>query len=255
MEKILSESDFYSYYNPDHFKERKMSKLIKVLVVEDDDDINNMICDLLRQNGYIPIPSFSGTEATMCFKNDSPCLVLLDLMLPGRSGELVLSDIREISQVPVIVITAIASKESIVSILKLGANDYIAKPFDNDELLARMEVQLRQQSDTVKKDVTNKEILIYKELVLNTDQYDVLICNQSIILTKIEYEILKLLVTNPKKVFTKNNLYESIWNDDFIGDDNTINVHISNIRSKISKLRPLEKYIHTVWGVGYKMHE
>lgn len=232
-----------------------MSKLIKVLVVEDDDNINNMLCDLLEQNGYKPIPVFSGTEALMRFKIDPTNLILLDLMLPGKSGELVLSDIRNISQVPVIIITAIASKESIVSFLKLGADDYIAKPFDNDELLARIEVQLRQKNNVLAENVTHENILTYKELVLNTEQYDAMIGNQSINLSKREYEILMLLMKNPKKVFTKNNLFESIWKQEFICDDNTINVHISNIRSKIGKLRPLDKYIQTVWGIGYKMQE
>ncbi len=174
-------------------------------------------------------------------------------MLPGKSGDAVLAEIREVSQVPVIAITAIASKETIVSILKSGANDYIAKPFDNSELLARVEVQLRQSSVISNHKID--KILTYKDLILNIEKYDVTIDNQSIQLSKREYEILKILMENPKKVFTKNNLYESVWKDEYIGDDNTINVHISNIRSRISKLRPSEKYIQTVWGIGYKLFE
>lgn len=230
-----------------------MSILEKILVVEDDNDINNMLCDLLRQNGYNLVSAFSGTEALMHFKQEPIILVLLDLMLPGKSGEVVLTEIREVSQVPVIAITAIASKETIVSILKLGANDYILKPFDNDELLARIQVQLRQRISAP--NLVQSNLLVYNELVLNTEQYKATINNQSIQLSKREYEILKILMENPKKVFTKNNIYESVWKDEFMGDDNTINVHISNIRSKIAKLRPLDKYIQTVWGIGYKMHE
>lgn len=224
-----------------------------ILVVEDDDDINNMLCALLEQNGYKPIPVFSGTEALMQFKQEPINLVLLDLMLPGKSGEGVLCEIREFSQIPVIAITAISSKETIISTLKHGANDYIAKPFDNGELLARIQVQLRQSS--FNSNSIDDEIVKYKDLILNIENYDVTMDNQSIQLSKREYEILRIMMENPKKVFTKNNLYESVWKDEYVGDDNTINVHISNIRSKISKLRPAEKYIQTVWGIGYKLVE
>jgi len=224
-----------------------------ILVVEDDDDINNMLCALLEQNGYKPIPVFSGTEALMQFKQEPINLVLLDLMLPGKSGEGVLCEIREFSQIPVIAITAISSKETIISTLKHGANDYIAKPFDNGELLARIQVQLRQSS--FNSNSIDDEIVKYKDLILNIENYDVTMDNQSIQLSKREYEILRIMMQNPKKVFTKNNLYESVWKDEYVGDDNTINVHISNIRSKISKLRPAEKYIQTVWGIGYKLVE
>jgi len=230
-----------------------MSISKNILVVEDDDDINNMLCALLEQNGYKPIPVFSGTEALMQFKQEPINLVLLDLMLPGKSGEGVLCEIREFSQIPVIAITAISSKETIISTLKHGANDYIAKPFDNGELLARIQVQLRQSS--FNSNSIDDEIVKYKDLILNIENYDVTMDNQSIQLSKREYEILRIMMQNPKKVFTKNNLYESVWKDEYVGDDNTINVHISNIRSKISKLRPAEKYIQTVWGIGYKLVE
>jgi len=235
------------------FRRRGMGKQKNILVVEDEYDINNMLCDLLKQNSYNPIPAFSGTESLMLFKQEQIDLVLLDLMLPGKSGEVVLAEIREDSQVPVIAITAIVSKETIVSTLKIGAKDYIAKPFDNGELLSRIQVQLRHSS-FIPKSIPNI-ILTYKDLTLNKENYDVTLDGQSIHLSKREYEILKILMENPQKVFTKNNLYESVWKDEYIGDDNTINVHISNIRSKISKLRPSEKYIKTVWGIGYKLVE
>ena len=230
-----------------------MEESVKILVVEDDNDINKMICELLDQNGYSPVSAFSGTEALMHLDKGEFHLVLLDLMLPGKSGDLVLSEIREGSQIPVIVITAIGAKASVVSLLKLGANDYIVKPFDNEELLARIAVQLRQSAYDPK--ARMDKILTYKDLVLDLERYDAMIHNQSLELSKREYEILKLLMENPRKVFTKNNLYESIWNSEFLGDDNTINVHISNIRSKIGKIQPSIQYIKTVWGIGYKMQE
>ena len=222
----------------------------KILVVEDDVDINSMLCDLLQQNGYEPTAAYSGTEAVLNFKLGTYDLVLLDLMLPGKSGDAVLSDIRAVSDVPLIAVTAVSDKESTVSLLKSGADDYIAKPFDNDELLARIEVQLRRKQSGLIQDN-----IIFKDIVLNLDEYDASINNKAASLSKREFEILKLLMSHPKKVFTKNNLYESVWQDEFMGDDNTINVHISKIRAKLAKLNPGEEYIQTVWGIGFKMHE
>jgi len=222
----------------------------KILVVEDDIDINSMLCDLLQQNGYEPTAAYSGTEAVLNFKLGTYDLVLLDLMLPGKSGDAVLSDIRAVSDVPLIAVTAVTDKESTVSLLKSGADDYIPKPFDNDELLARIEVQLRRKQSGLIQDN-----IIFKDIVLNLDEYDASINNKAASLSKREFEILKLLMSHPKKVFTKNNLYESVWQDEFMGDDNTINVHISKIRAKLAKLNPGEEYIQTVWGIGFKMHE
>ena len=222
----------------------------KILVVEDDIDINSMLCDLLQQNGFEPTAAYSGTEAVLNFKLGTYDLVLLDLMLPGKSGDAVLSDIRAVSDVPLIAVTAVTDKESTVSLLKSGADDYIPKPFDNDELLARIEVQLRRKQSGLIQDN-----IIFKDIVLNLDEYDASINNKAASLSKREFEILKLLMSHPKKVFTKNNLYESVWQDEFMGDDNTINVHISKIRAKLAKLNPGEEYIQTVWGIGFKMHE
>ncbi len=218
----------------------------KILIIEDDNDINNMLYDLLNQN-YIVTPAFSGTEGIMCFNNSIYDIVIVDLMLPGKSGESVISEIRAKSNIPIIVLTAIHDKDSIVSLLKLGANDYITKPFDNNELLARIEVQLR---NNIKNDIVK-----FKDIVLDFEQFDAFVEKKAVKLSKKEFEILKLMISNPKKVFTKNNLYESVWNDEFLGDDNTINVHISKIRSKLNKLNPKVEYIQTVWGIGFKMQE
>jgi DNA-binding response OmpR family regulator len=185
----------------------------------------------------------------MCFAGDKFDLVLLDLMIPGKSGLEVLSEIRRGSSVPVIALTAIDDKDSVVALLKAGANDYITKPFDVGELLARIEVQLRGGGAD-----SGGEIK-FRDIILDREQYDAYIDNQPLHLSKREFEILALLMQNPKKVFTKNNLYESVWNDEFLGDDNTINVHISKIRAKIAKIKPDEEYIQTVWGIGFKMHE
>ena len=221
----------------------------KILIIEDDGDINNMLCDFLEQNGYMPTAAYSGTEAVMRFGSDKYDLVLLDLMLPGKTGIDVLSEIKAVSAVPIIALTAVSDKNSVVSLLKTGANDYITKPFDNSELLARIEVQFRNSTGI--SEISTK----FKDIILDNERYDGFINNQSLQLSKREFEILALLMQNPKKVFTKNNLYESVWHDEFLGDDNTINVHISKIRAKIAKVKPDAEYIQTVWGIGFKMQE
>lgn len=221
----------------------------KILIIEDDSDINNLLCDLLAQNNYSPTPAYSGTEGVMCFNNLKYDLILLDLMLPGKSGLQVLCEIRQSSNVPVIALTAVDNKESVVALLKTGANDYVTKPFDNEVLLARIEVQLRSNA------YYNSETLKFKNIELNLEQFDAFINEKPVGLSKKEFEILKLMTSSPKKVFTKNNLYESVWEEEFLGDDNTINVHISKIRSKLFKIEPNCEFIQTVWGIGFKMQE
>jgi len=221
----------------------------KILIIEDDASINDMLCDLFTQNGYLPKAAYSGTEAVMCFNSEKYDLVLLDLMIPGKSGIDVLVEIRLAGSVPVIALTAVSDKNSVVNLLKAGANDYITKPFDNNELLARIEVQLRNNANASQSSTT------FRDIVLNDERYDAFINNQPLDLSKREFEILNLFMQNPKKVFTKNNLYKSVWNDEYLGDDNTINVHISKIRAKIAKIKPGEEYIQTVWGIGFKMQE
>jgi two-component system, OmpR family, response regulator len=230
-----------------------MNNRFSILVIEDDSDINNMICDLLEQDGYNVKPAYSGTEALMVF-DSTINLVLLDLMLPGLNGELVLQEIRKHSNVPVIGLSAKSDKASTINLLKSGADDYIVKPFNNDELLARIEAQLRRYSQASSFPNKNSK-LTYKDISINTETYMVQVGNTPVGLTKREFLILELLMKYPKKVFTKSNLYENVWNDEFFGDENTINVHISNIRLKLAKANPSEEYIQTVWGIGFKMSE
>lgn len=230
-----------------------MNNRTSILVIEDDHDISNMLCDLLEQNGYQVKPAFSGPEALMVFDRKFD-LVLLDLMLPGLAGEMVLQEIRKHSNIPVIGLSAKNDKSTTVGLLKAGADDYITKPFHNDELLARIEAQLRRYNKTP--DISGKDHkLTYKDLTIDTENYTVTVGDTPVTFTKREYLILELLMEYPKKVFTKSNLYEHVWNDEFFGDDNTINVHISNIRAKLGKINPSEEYIQTVWGIGFKMCE
>jgi DNA-binding response OmpR family regulator len=180
-------------------------------------------------------------------------LVLLDLMLPGLAGEEVLQEIRKHSNIPVIGLSAKSDKASTINLLKTGADDYIVKPFNNDELLARIEAQLRRYHQPSLHQEGNK--LTYKNISMDPETFSVMVGDTPVSLTKREFLILELLMKYPKKVFTKSNLYEHVWNEEFFGDENTINVHISNIRSKLAKANASGEYIQTVWGIGFKMSE
>ena len=225
--------------------------MVNILVVEDDIHISEMLCELLLQNSFAPIAAYSGTEALLLLSQGGFSLVLLDLMLPGKTGEQVLEEIRKTSAVPVIVLTARTDKETTIRLLQAGADDYIAKPFDNNELLARIDVGLRHAMPH--KPETAQ--IIFKDITLDLDGYDAVIGGEKVGLSNREFEILRLMMTYPGKVFTKNNLYESVWGGEFLGDDNTVNVHISKLRAKLNALSPGVEYIQTVWGIGFKMNE
>lgn len=222
----------------------------KILIVEDDIDISNMLSELLTQQGFSSKAAYSGSEALMCVNYEDFDLMLLDLMLPGKTGLEVLKEFRLNHTTPVIVLTAISDKQSLVNLLGSGADDYIVKPFDNDELVARINVQLRKYEP-----FNNQKNLEFKEISLDLEGFDAFINGKSAGLSKTEFTILQLLMSHPKKVFTKDNIYESVWGGEFLGDDNTINVHMSRIRSKLSALNPGKEYIATVWGIGFKMQE
>ena len=235
-----------------------------ILIAEDDTDINNMLEELLSLNGYHTIQAFSGTEALLHVKQNPPAAVILDLMLPGMSGEDVLTQIKNAdSKTAVIVASAKEDVNTRISLLKKGADDYITKPFDTGGLLARLEAVLRrsnfsslsssEQKSSGSSCKQTKQTLQYKDLTMYPEEFSAFIGESELPLTRREYLILELLMENPGKVFTKNNIYESVWNEEFLGEDNAVNVHISNIRQKLSKLHPNETYIQTVWGIGFKM--
>jgi DNA-binding response OmpR family regulator len=218
----------------------------KILLIEDSNEINDLLNTVLSE--YYEITSaYSGTEGLLHFKNTTFDLVILDIMLPGKPGDEVLKEIREISQVPIIMLTAITNKDSVTNLLLNGADDYITKPFDINELKARIIVQLRKNTVA---STMNK--LTYKNINLYPDTFEIGNDAETTTLKKKEFEILLLLISNPKKIFTKESLYEEIWNEVYYGDENTINVHISNLRKNIQKLDPKETYIETVWGTGYR---
>lgn len=227
---------------------------INVLVVEDDIDINNLLNKILTKEGYNVRAAYSGSEAKMCLEMYDFQLVILDLMLPAIAGEELITHIRKFKTMPIIVISAKGGQDVKVEVLKLGADDFIVKPFDIKEVLARVEAQLRRYI-VFSKGSEEATILRHKNLVLNREKIQVAVKGEEIPLTAREFKILELLMAYPNKVFTKANLFEHVWNADFLGDDNTVNVHVSNLRAKIAKVEPDTEYIHTVWGIGFKLSD
>jgi len=218
--------------------------LKKILIVEDDISIHNMLEELLKQENYDVANAYSGTEALLLLEKNKYDVILLDLMLPAISGEEIITKVKD---TPIIVLSAKISNEDKVNCLLSGANDYITKPFNNKELLARIEVQLRTKNKS-----TTSQILKYKNLELVNDHRTLLINNEKINLTKTEYAILKQLLLTPNQVITKNKLLELISTDTEDCDENSLKVHISNIRKKIKKVSD-KNYIESIWGIGFKM--
>ena len=227
-----------------------MEKQFTIMVVEDDTNINNLLKTALEKAGYKVLQAFSGTEAELILQmRDSIALVLLDLMLPGISGEEVLKHIRERGNLPVIVLTARDSLDDKIGMLTQGADDYITKPFEIPEVIARIQVQLRHAG----REIENKQ-MTYRDLVLDKVTYQVRIEGKEVPqITKQEFAILELLVSHPKQVFSKEDIFSYAWNEPYMGETKTLDVHISNIRKKIKQVTT-DEYIETVWGIGYRLH-
>ncbi len=227
-----------------------MREPIRILVVEDDEDISALLCKIVRKKSYNVQPAYSGTEALLYLEKQKWDLILLDLMLPGLDGEAVLKKITEKGPIPVIIISAKNEKETKIETLRTGADDFITKPFDVDEVAARIDSLLRRYKQT---HVPQKNVLTHKDIELDTEAKTVYVNGKEVALTRREYNILKLLMSSPKKIFSKANLFESVWNEPYFGDDNTVNVHVSNLRTKLAKANPHEEYIETIGGMGYRM--
>lgn len=259
-----------------------------ILIVEDDININNLLCEVLMKAGYMCEQAFSGTEAKLLLdiKEKAYTLVLLDLMLPGASGEEVLKEIRKHGRLPVIVLTAKDSIDDKIGVLTDGADDYITKPFEIREVLARIQVQLRHievetkveaeaetkgeaEAETKVEAETETEVktkagiqegqyggrLEFRDMVLTRSTFEVSIGGSVLPkITKQEFAILELLLKNPKQVFSKEDIFEYAWDEPYMGETKTLDVHISNIRKKIKTVTP-DEYIETIWGIGYRLHE
>ena len=222
--------------------------MTRVLIVEDDATINSLIYEYLTEKDFDCRQAFSGTEGRLLFDMEKFDLILLDLMIPGLSGEELIAYIRSSSQVPVIVLSAKTALEDKVNLLSTGADDYLTKPFELEELLARIQVQLRHKAASP----SPASSLRYKDWELDEQARSFLVKGERIDLTSHELGIITLLMKYPKKVFTKQEIFESVWNQDYFVEDKTINVHISNIRKKLKAVTD-EEYIETVWGIGYRL--
>ena len=233
-----------------------MDNRAKILVVEDENDINKLLCSILENKGYRARAAFSGTEALMCVENEKWHMILLDLMIPGISGEEVILKIREITKAPIIVVSAKTTKKTKLELLEKGADDFICKPFDPDDLVARVNSNLRRYLEFSIDQEKKSDTLSHKDITLNIESKIVKVGQALITLTAREFKILELLLSNPNKVYSKSNIFESIWGEEFLGDDNTVNVHVSRLRNKLSSASSNnEDYIETIWAMGYKLRK
>jgi len=224
-----------------------MNGKTKVLVI--DDDVN--ICELIRlymeKEGYEVLSVYNGKKAMETFSNYAPNIVILDIMLPGADGWQVCREIRKISNIPIIMLTAKGETFDKVLGLELGADDYIVKPFEPKELVARVKAVLRRYE---RKDIDVQEV-VYPNLVINKTKYTIKVNEVEMELPPKELELLFFLASNPNKVFTREQLLEHVWGFDFYGDSRTVDVHIKRLREKLDVPNQVWQ-LKTVWGVGYK---
>lgn len=218
-----------------------------ILVIEDDQMINNLLCKVLTDNGFETDSALDGEDGLAKALEKDYELILLDLMLPKKTGEEVLAEVRRTKNTPAIVLSAKNEVVNRIELLRLGADDYISKPFDVDEVILRIGAVLRRTGDT-----KAPEALTYKGLKIDKESKRIYLDENELTCTTMEYSILELMLSNPNKVFSKRNLFESITGEEYLSDDNTMNVHMSNLRKKIAKLTD-EPYIDTVYGMGYRL--
>ena len=234
----------------------------KILIVEDDNEIAMLERDYLEISGFETTIIQDGNQVTTKLSEESYDLILLDLMLPGQSGYDICREIRDKVDIPILMVTAKSESIDVVRGLGLGADDYIAKPFDPAELVARVKAHIARyqrisnNAFLSKKEVKDSEaeIIVIGNLKIMTLSYKVLRDNQEIKFPNREFELLKFLATNPNIVFSKEQLFEKIWGYDYVGDSATVTVHINRIREKIEKDSSNPEIIETIWGAGYRLN-
>lgn len=222
--------------------------MLKILVIEDQTDIQDLLQAILTPQ-YQVLTALDGIQALQVFNAQTPDLIILDLMLPNITGASVLKTIRKTSMVPVIVLTAIQDKTNLVKLLTAGANDYLTKPFDIDELLARIQVQLRSHQPQPVASTS----LTFGEIQLNPITHQIIVAGQPLVLPKKEFNLLKIMLAHPHQVFEKAQLYETVWGEPYEHAENTLNVHLSNLRIKVNELAATPQYIISVWGIGVRL--
>ena len=222
--------------------------MMKILLVDDDPNIRQLVNLYLVKEGFDVTMAASGDEALRLFKASPPNLMLLDIMLPGMDGWQVCREVRKISNIPIIMLSAKDETFDKVLGLELGADDYVAKPFDMKELVARIKAVSRRFQAA---DVQDKE-LVFPGLTVNLNQYTVHFMGKPLEMPPKELELLYFLASHPSSVFTREQLLEQVWGYEFFGDSRTVDVHIKRLREKLTAEEDLGWSIKTVWGVGYK---
>lgn len=223
-----------------------------ILIADDNEDITDILAAYVEKEGYEPVVAKDGAEALQSFDECSPLAVLLDVMMPKEDGYEVCRKIRSKSSVPIILITARGEDFERIMGLDIGADDYIVKPFSPSEVMARLRAVLRRvNTNTSQPEATENQVTI-ADLTINLDEYLLTIKGKKMELTKREIETMWTLVNNPNKVFTRDNLLDSLWGFDYFGDSRTVDSHIKRLRAKLDKVEHPKWSIKTIWGVGYK---
>lgn len=220
-----------------------------ILIADDNDGIVDILKKYVTKEGFIPIVAYDGESAVSMFNEHAPILILLDVMMPKKDGFTVCQEIRKVSNVPIIMVTAKSEDADRIMGLDIGADDYIVKPFSPGEVMARIRAILRRIDIS---DEAKKDLIHHPGLDINISDYEVKINGRVVNLTKKEIEILWLLASNPGKVFSRDNLLNSVWGYEYFGDARTVDTHIKRLRAKIDIPESFNWDIKTIWGVGYK---
>lgn len=221
----------------------------KILIADDNLQITRILCEFAKKEGYEPVVAHDGNETIQRFQQEHFEMVLLDVMMPKKDGFEVCREIREVSNIPIIMITARGEDFERIMGLDIGADDYIVKPFSGEEVMARVRAVLRRIERTSKQ---ISDQLSYDNLTVCIEKGFVSIDGQQIILTKKELEILWLLLENKEKIFSRDNLLDSLWGYDYYGDNRTVDSHIKRLRAKLDSVPHPNWQIKTIWGMGYK---
>ena len=220
----------------------------KILIVDDESNIVELIRLYLEKEGFFTVSAKNGTEALAKFRSENPDLIILDIMIPEPDGWQVCREIRRSSNVPIIMLTAKSETFDKVLGLELGADDYLTKPFETKELVARVKAVLRR---TETKEGEQKKVITFENLSINIDNYELEINGKLIDVPPKELELLYFLASNPNRVYTRNQLLDEVWGFDYFGDSRTVDVHIKRLREKLESVEG-NWQLKTVWGVGYK---
>ncbi|MDO5293583.1 MAG: response regulator transcription factor [bacterium] len=224
-----------------------------ILIADDNEDITDILGNYVRREGYEPIIAADGIEAYEAFKKYSPSVILLDVMMPNMDGFDVCRNIRKDSNVPIILISAKGEDFEKIMGLDIGADDYIVKPFSPSEVMARVRAVLRRMKNVSETENSTENEIRLADMRINLDEYTLYIDEKQMKLTKKEIETMWMLASNPNKVFTRDNLLDSLWGYDYYGDSRTVDSHIKRLRAKLDEVEHPNWSIKTIWGMGYKL--